>query len=82
MPTASAAIEMRPPSRIFIESMKPPPSRAEQVLGRNAAVLHDERARVGRAHPELVLLLADPDPGIVQLDDEGRDPVAARASDP
>ena len=33
-PTDSAAIEMRPPSRIFIESTQPAPSRAEQVRRR------------------------------------------------
>src|SRR6266540_862349 len=50
------------------------PLRPEEVLLRDPAVLHHERAGVGSPHAELVLLLAHPDARIVELDDEGGDP--------
>src|SRR6266536_4665338 len=50
------------------------PLRPEEVLRRDPAVLHHERAGVGRPHAELVLLLAHPDARIIELDDEGGDP--------
>ena len=51
--------------------------RAEQVFSGDAAILHDEGARVRRPHAELVLLLADANAGVVELDDERGDPVTS-----
>ena len=50
---------------------------ADERLRRHAAILEDHFARVARAHPELVLLLAGLQPRRAALDDERRDAAPA-----
>src|SRR3989442_4110441 len=44
---------------------------AQQVERRHAAILEEDLARLARAHPELVLFLAKPEPRGPAFDDEG-----------
>ena len=58
IPSDSAAMPMRPLSSVRMKLHEPRAFVAEQILGRNFDVLHDQLARVRRAPAELVLLLA------------------------
>src|SRR4029453_7514259 len=53
---------------------------AEHLRRRHAAILEDHFARIARAHPELVFLLARAKPWRATLDDEGGNAAAALAA--
>ena len=76
-PTPIAATEIRPPSRISRNCVKPSPARAEQVPLRHGAVLERELARVGRVPAELLHRRRDPVAGRAVRDDQVRDLVVA-----
>ena len=63
MPTESAAMEMRPPSRIRRLSTNPSPCLPQQLRFGHAAIGEDHFAGGAGAHAELVFLLADLKPG-------------------
>ena len=73
MPTASAPIEMRPPSRIRRNSLEAAPLLAEQVRRRDAGTVEQQLA--GRRGMQTQLLLEPPDreAGRVGGHDEGAD---------
>ena len=58
-PTASAAMEMRPPSRIRRLSTKPSPGLPSNCDSGKAAIGEDDFARGAGAHAELIFLFAD-----------------------
>ena len=57
MPSASAAIEMRPPSSTCSVLTKPLPFFAQQIFVRNEAIAENHFGRVARAHAQLVFFL-------------------------
>ena len=73
MPTACAAMPMRPPSIACMAILNPWPSVAEAVRRGHPAPLEHELGRVRGAKPELVLDLRDEKPGRALLDQERRD---------
>ena len=75
MPMESAAMEMRPPSRIRRLSTKPSPRLPQQLRRRQAAIVEDHFAGGAGAQPELVFLLAGAETGRAFFDDERRDAV-------
>jgi hypothetical protein len=57
MPTASAAIEIRPPSRICIAFTNPWPFLTQAILVGHETIFEDYTRRFGSTQPEFVLFL-------------------------
>ena len=70
-PTASAPTPGRERSSVFMVTMNPMPSLAEQVLLGNAAVVENKLAGGGAADAHLLFLLAEGEAGRPFLHDEG-----------
>ncbi len=70
---ASAAIEMRPPSSTVHRLDEAVAFLPSSASASEAALLEDQRRRVRHPHPDLVLVLADDDPGGVERHHERRD---------
>ena len=77
-PTASAPIEIRPPSRILRNVLKPLALLAEQVRRRDPRAVEEQLAGRRRVEAELVLEPADREAGRVGRDDERADLGGAR----
>ena len=75
MPTACAAMPMRPPSSARMATLNPSPSAPEAVRRGHPAPLEDELGRVRGAEPELVLHLGDEESRRALLDQERGDAV-------
>ena len=75
MPSASAAMEMRPPSRIFKLPMKPSPSSPRRFSSGNAAIGENDFGSVAGAQAELVFFFAGLEAGSSLFDDERADAV-------
>ena len=79
MPSASAAMEIRPPSRICRLLTKPSPSLAQQIFLGHAAIGEHDFGSVAGAHAELVFFFAGAKAGRSLFDDEGGDAVGTFA---
>ena len=76
MPTACAAMSMRPPSTIVARDREPLVQPPEQVPFRHAAIAQQHVDRFAGAEPQHLVGLADREAGSVGLDDERRQAVA------
>ncbi len=74
-PTASAAIAIRPSSRIARKLRSPLPGSAEQVVARHAAVLQREAMRVAGVPAHLAVRRLDDQAGRAGRHDERADAV-------